>query len=221
MRVILVGGGEVVYFLARTFLSKGYFVSIINDSQKESDMLSKRLNALIIYGDGSDPDILEDAKAREAKIFIAVTPYDHINMVCCQTAALKFKIPRTMALVNDPDNYEVFIELGIDHVFNQTDLIVSMIEKQVKYEHITNLLDYEEGGILISEIHMTTKMPTLGERLGNLKLPDEASIIGVTRKKKFEMKRDSMTLEVGDRILILTNPENHAILLRIICGKEA
>ncbi|MCD4786265.1 MAG: NAD-binding protein [Candidatus Eremiobacteraeota bacterium] len=221
MRVILVGGGEVVYFLARTFLSKGYFVSIINDSQEESEMLAKRLNALIICGDGSDPNFLEDAKARESKIFIAVTPYDHINMVCCQTASLKFKIPRTMALVNDPDNYEVFKELGIDHVFNQTELIVSMIEKQVKYEHITNLLDDEEGGVLISEIHMTTKMPALGEKLGDINLPDEVSIIGVTRKKKFELKRDSMTLEVGDRILILTNPENLAVSLRAICGEEA
>jgi len=221
MRVILVGGGEVVYFLARTFLSKGYFVSIINDSPEESEMLSKRLNALIIYGDGSDPNFLEDAKAREAKIFIAVTPYDHINMVCCQTAALKFRIPRTMALVNDPDNYEVFRELGIDHVFNQTELIVSMIEKQVKYEHVTSLLEYEEGGMLISEIHLTTKMPKVGERIGDIKLPDGASIIGVTRKKKFEPKRDSMTLQVGDKILILTNPENHATSLRAICGEEA
>lgn len=221
MRVIIVGGGEVVYFLARTFLSKGYNVSIINDSMSECDILSKRLKALIIHGDGSDPDFMEDAMARESQILIAVTPYDHVNLVTCQTASLRFKIPRTMALVNDPDNYEIFKELGIDHIFNQTDLIVSMIEKQVRYEHVVNLLEYSEGGVLINEVHVSSKMPAAGRKSKDLDLPEGSKIIGIVRNKEFQMKTEDMPIQEGDLILLLTNPNNHGATLRAICGKEA
>lgn len=220
MRVIIVGGGEVVYFLARTFLSKGYNVSIINDSSTECDSLSKRLKALIIKGDGSDPDFMEDAMAREAQILIAVTPYDHVNLVTCQTASLKYKIPRTMALVTDPDNYEIFKDLGVDHIFNQTDLIVSMIEKQVRFDHVVNLLEYGEGGVLINEVHITQKMPAAGMNAAELDLPEGAKIIGIVRNKEFHMK-DDFTLEGGDLMLLLTRPNNHGATLRAICGKEA
>ncbi len=221
MRVIIVGGGEVVYFLARTFLSKGYHVSIINESMDECDILSKRLKALIIHGDGSDPDFMEDAMAREAQILIAVTPYDHVNLVTCQTASLRYKIPRTMALVNDPDNYEIFKDLGIDHIFNQTDLIVSMIEKQVRYEHVVNLLEYGDGGVLINEVHVTSKMPAAGKKPEDLDIPDGASIIGIVRNKEFKLRSADMLIQEGDLILLLTTPNNHGATLRAICGKEA
>ena len=221
MRVIIVGGGEVVYFLARTFLSKGYNVSIINESMEECEGLARRLKALIIHGDGSDSDYLEDAMARESQILIAVTPYDHINLVTCQTASLRFKIPRTMALVNDPDNYEIFKDLGIDHIFNQTDLIVSMIEKQVRYEHVINLLEYQEGNVLINEIHITSKMPAFGKIPDKIDLPEGAAIIGISKKKEFHLEDSENQLESGDLVLLLTNPKNHGTSLRAICGEEA
>ena len=221
MRVIIVGGGEVVYFLARTFLSKGYNVSIINESMAECESLSRRLKALIIHGDGSDPDYLEDAMARESQILIAVTSYDHINLVTCQTASLRFKIPRTMALVNDPDNYEIFKDLGIDHIFNQTDLIVSMIEKQVRYEHVVHLMEYQEGNVLINEIHITSKMPAFGKIPDKIELPSDAEIIGISKKKKFYLNDSENPLEKGDLVLLLTNPQNHGASLRAICGEEA
>lgn len=221
MRVILIGGGEVVYFLARTFLSKGYHVSIINDSAEECERLAMRLKALIVHGDGSDPDFLDDAKARESQVLIAVTPHDHINLVCCQTASLRFNIPRTVALVNDPDNFDIFKELGISHIFNQTDLIVSMIEKQARYENVSSLLEYEEGNVLINEVRITSKMPANGTAIGDLELPQGASIIGITRSQKFHLKDDQFRIQEGDLILLLANPKILGSTLRVLCGEEA
>lgn len=221
MRVIIVGGGQVVYYLARTFLSKGYNVSIINESHQECIKLTRRLKALIINGDGSSSRYLNDAKANEAKLLIAVTPYDHINLVCCQTASLKFNIPKTLALVNDPDNYNIYKELGINYVFNQTDLMVSMIEKQVQYDYITNLLEYDKAGILINEVSVSSKMPSAGKTLGELGLPDGSAVFGVTRRGRFYLNDKTFRLQPDDSMLLMTTPGNHGAVLKLLCGEEA
>jgi trk system potassium uptake protein TrkA len=75
MRVILVGGGEIVFFLARAYIGRGDNVSIINADRDECEHLSRKLNAVVIKGDATDPDILEDALARQAQAIIAVTPF--------------------------------------------------------------------------------------------------------------------------------------------------
>ncbi len=221
MRVILVGGGEVAYFLTRAFLSKGHPVSVVNRKRMECEHLAKNMKALVICGDGSDPNVLGDARAREAQLLIAVTPYDHINLVCCQTASMLFKIPRTLALVNDPDNYEIFKMLGIDHVFNETDLIVSMLEKQLEYSYLSHLLTYADGNVLVNEILMKEKMPGIGQRIDELPLPDGSRIIGILRGEKFLMPGGELAIESSDRLLLLSNPAELAPTLRIICGEEA
>lgn len=221
MRIIIVGGGEVVFFLARTFLSKGYQVSVINKSMKKCEQLAKSLKVLVINGDGSNPQYLEDALAREAELLIAVTPFDHVNLVCCQTGSMIFGIPSTLALVNDPDNYEIFKNFGIQHVFNQTELIASMLEKNVEYDNLNHLLSYADEQVLFNEVRLTDKMPASGKTLREIVLPEKVRIIGVTRKGKFIFVNMDFRFEPNDLMLILTTPESHGPAVRAVCGKEA
>jgi trk system potassium uptake protein TrkA len=59
MRVIFVGEGKILYFLARQFASKGHTVTIVNSDQGEAGALSRRIKATVMQGDGSDPGVLE------------------------------------------------------------------------------------------------------------------------------------------------------------------
>ncbi|MFP4499321.1 MAG: potassium channel family protein [Vulcanimicrobiota bacterium] len=221
MRVIIVGGGEVVFFLARTFLSKGYKVSIINKDPEECEQLARTLKARVTQGDATEPKILEDAGAREAQILITVTSKDYINLVCCQVGSLMFNIPQTLGMVNDPENYEIFKELGINQVFNQTDLIVSMLEKNVGYEFVTYLFTYGGGKAILSEIEIKESMPAANKQIGKLDLPPEARIISVLRNDDFIYNDDNFVLEVDDKALLVTTPDTHAPTLRRLGGKEA
>lgn len=220
MRVIIVGGGETAFFLARTYLNKGYQVSVINKNRDECEHLSRRLKVLVINGDGTDPNILDDAGAKQANTIIAVTPFDHINLVCCQTGTHLFKIPQTLALVNDPNNCEIFYKLGVQRVFSQTEIVVSILEKDIDYDYVDHLLSYAHDKALLNEILIDEKMPSVGVKLSDLELPKNSKIVGLTREKKFEFAVGDSTIQPGDRILLLTTPEVHGKTLRVICGAE-
>ena len=112
MRLILIGTDKLTYFLGRRFASKGYFLTIITPNQESAVFLSRRLKATVIVGNGSDPAVLQEAGAYQADTLLALTPQDQDNLIACQIAQDRYGVPRTVAIVNDPDNRAVFEELG-------------------------------------------------------------------------------------------------------------
>jgi len=221
LRVLIAGGGEVVFFLAKSFLSKGYQVSVINRNAKECEQLARSLKALVINGDSSDPRILEDARAREADMLAAVTPYDHVNLASCLSGKVLFDIRRTLTLINDPDNFEIYKQLGVDHVFNQTDLIVSMLERNLEYKHVNTLFSYADGKFLLNEIVVTEKMPVSKTKVEEFSLPENTQIVSVVRDGDLYFAKEGFEFQPGDRILLMTTPQSHSSALRLLCEEEA
>ena len=120
MRVILIGGGKLVYFLAKQFTSKGYHLTIINADEQEAIALSRNLQATVINGEGSNPHILSQAGAYRADITLSLTGNDEDNLIACQIAQKEYGVPRTLALINDPENRPIFEKLGVNVAFSAT-----------------------------------------------------------------------------------------------------
>ena len=49
--MLIAGGGNLTYYLARSFISKGYKVTIIDKDLEECERLSKSLKAVVVNGD--------------------------------------------------------------------------------------------------------------------------------------------------------------------------
>ncbi|MDO9547501.1 MAG: NAD-binding protein, partial [Candidatus Marinimicrobia bacterium] len=81
MKFIIVGGGNSVYYLSRSLISKGHHVTIINRNQTECIQLARKLNISVIHGDASSKTILEQAGAGSADGLFAITLNDHDNLV--------------------------------------------------------------------------------------------------------------------------------------------
>ncbi|MCK8825048.1 potassium channel family protein [Fuchsiella alkaliacetigena] len=220
MKVIIIGGGKVVYFLAKTFFSKGYEVSIINLDRDYCEILAKKLKANIICGDGSDPRILEDAGALQADLVVALTPNDQDNLFICQLAELKFDVPKTFALVNNPTNEWIFQKLGVTKVISTTSIVSSLIEQKVAVDDITNLLPVEEGRVTISEVVINNDSPVVGKRLKEVQLPKESILGSIIRKEEVVIPSGDTELLVGDKVIAITMPENQGQVFNVLLGSE-
>jgi trk system potassium uptake protein TrkA len=217
MHILIVGGEKVVYFLSRTFLSKGYRVTIVNRHRDECTQLARRLKATIVFGDGSDPQILEEAEADTADAVLAVTPNDQDNLVICQLAELRFRVPRRLALVNDPENEQVFRELGITAV-STTRILSSLIEQRAGYEDIINLIPIEEGKVNLTEVVLPESSPVIGRPLSDIALPGNSLVAYILRQAQPIVPRGPTVLRAQDRLIIITLPENHGQVLKALTG---
>lgn len=218
MRVIIVGGGKTLYFLGRNFASKGYEAAIINKDPEECLRLARQLTVEVICGDGGDEHILEQAGARKADAVLAITPRDQDNLVICQLAALQFGVPRTIALANDPDNVEIFEQLGVS-AFSTTNIVGSLIEQHAALEEITNLLPVGEGRVNVTEILLSPDAPVAGRQLKEIVLPENTLVAVVIRDGKPIVPRGDNDLQAGDTVVLITLPENHGAALKIITGE--
>lgn len=219
MRVIIIGAGKTVYYLARRFIAKGYHVTIITRKTARAQQFSRRLSATIVQGNGSDPQFLEEAGARRASIVVALQSTDQDNLISCQLAKETFGVPRTVALIHDPENAEVFKKLGVTVAISVAQMLGQVIEEQVGYEEIINLAAIEQGRINITEVVLMKGAPAIGCALHELKLPENALIGAVIRQDDVTVPSGETRLLETDRLLLITQPHNHGATLRAIIGE--
>ena len=219
MKILIVGGGNTLYFLCRNFTAKGYEVVIVNRNQAECVKLARRLSATIVCGDGSNPETLREAGAMGADAALAITPNDQDNLVICQLASALYGVPRTIALANDPDNAEVFEKLGVS-AFSTTQIIGSLIEQRASLEQITNLLPVGEGRVNVTEIIIAADAPVAGKHLKDIDLPENALVAVMIRGNRPIIPRGPNQLLAGDRVVLITLPENHGFVMKIFTGER-
>ena len=220
MRVILIGEDKLTYFLGRRFASKGYFLTIITPNRAEAVALSRKLKATIISGNGSDPAVLQEAGAYEADVILALTSQDPDNLIACQVAQDRFGVPKTVALVNDPDNREIFEELGIDIAFSATEILGSMIDQQTASTDLKNLVPVTDSGVTISEVVLDEKSPAVGQAIKDLALQG-AVVACVVRRGRVMVSKQRMYLQAGDRILLISEDDRYGQAQKTLTGEGA
>ena len=216
-RVMLTGSGRSLYFLARYFLSKGCQVTLVDPDREECTQLARELKATVVHGDASYPQVLEEAGAFDMDAVLAMTAQDQDNLVICQTAALQCQVPRCMALVNDPENEEVFRRLGVT-TFSTTGILASLIERQVSWEEILTLLPLGGGRVNVLELSLEASSPVCGKPLQKVALPYSSLIAVVMRDENTIVPRGDTVLQAGDRLILITLPESLGESLEIITG---
>lgn len=215
MRIIIAGSGITVYFLAKRFIAKGYQISIISDYPADTDYYARNLKALIIQGDPSDPDLLKQAKAYEAEILIGITPRDQDNLVICQMAREFFQIPRILAVVNDPDNEQVFHNLGIRAISNCR-FLIETIENMSALDEIKQQISVGEGKVMITELEIFPTSRVAGKLLRDIDIPTSALVATLFRNEEVIIPRGNTMILPGDRILLITLPENNSLVLKML-----
>ena len=151
---------------------------------------------------------------------LALTGHDQDNLVACQLARQMYGVPRTVALVNDPENEEVFHKLGVTVAFSATRIIATLIEEQTGFDEILNLFPVAEGKIMVTEVVVGEDAPSVGQTLQLLDLPEGVLVAGILRQGELVVPRGTTELERDDRLIVMGKPSSYAAALRTLVGGE-
>jgi len=219
MYIIIVGGGKVGYYLAKSLSEDGHEVLIIEKEATRASALSDELETGVLHGDGCEVTKMIEAGMERAGVVIAVTGDDEDNLVVCQIARHKFHVPRTIARINNPKNEKIFRELGIDVTVSSTELILSQIEQVIPSHSLVHLLSLKGVGVSFVEMELPDDSPALGRPLRALGIPDDSVLPLVIRQgKKAIIPFGDTVPEAGDQIIAVTSEASQQTLMRILCG---
>lgn len=219
MNIVIVGGRKKVDFLAKSLISKGQNITIINDDEKYSKFLSRTHNAPVICGDGSKPYILEDANIQGADIIIAMTPKDADNLVICQLSKKIYGVKRAFATVNSPKNVEVFRKLGVNTAISSTYIVSGFIEQMASINDITDYMPLEQGKIVLMDIVVRETYPVCGKQLSEIGIPEQAIIGCIIRGVNSIIPKGHTKILADDKLIILSPPQVQGDIIKRIVGK--
>lgn len=204
MKVIIVGGGKVGFYLAQTLLAHGHDPRLVEKSKALCAELANSLDVPIICGDGSLTDVLESAGSQGADALVSVTGKDENNLITCQLAKKRFGVRRTVARVNNPKNVQIMKQLGVDIPISSTDTIVQLLERELETSAIRLLASINHGEASLNELEIPEDYKLNGIYLSELEIPMDAIIVSIMRGDKLIIPRGNSQIFSGDKLVVIS-----------------
>ncbi|HOV21779.1 MAG TPA: TrkA family potassium uptake protein [bacterium] len=218
MNILIVGGGNIGYYLAER-LSGSHYVVLIEKKLTVGEEIAGKTNVMVILGDGCDPQVLKKAGIKKADVVAAVTGNDIDNIIICQLAKDIYNVERTVAIVNNPKNQIVFTKLGIDVAIDSTAIIAKIIEDEIGWEDFVNLFAFKKGNLSLLRIDLPETSPIINMPIKELNLPEDSVIVAVIRNNKILVPTQDFILREKDEIITITKAGNESDLFKNLIGE--
>ncbi len=218
MYAVIVGGGKVGYYLAKALVYEGHEVLVLEQEPNRAKVINEELGAVTVRGDGCDIGALENAGVARADVLIAATGDDEINLVASQIAKARFKVPRTIARINNPKNEAIFKKLGVDATVSTTDAILTRIQEELPSASLVHLSSLRGVGAEVIELKVADGAPGAGQTLRDLQLPADAVIAMVIRRGEAIVPNAATLLEPDDELVVVTTLRSEERVRHLISG---
>jgi Kef-type K+ transport system membrane component KefB/Trk K+ transport system NAD-binding subunit len=197
--IILVGLGEIPVLLAERLHNAGKEVTLVGTDQVQVRRLRKR-KLKVVKGDPALLRTLRSAGADTAEMLMAVSTYDEVNLAACRHAHETFGVPSLIAQVSDAVAAEEMSEMGVRVVQPQMATALAL-EGALYFPAVFDILADPADGMEITEVAL--RNPSLaGEPLRNVRIPGDALVMGLRRKKEILVPRGDTKLRLGDLVML-------------------
>lgn len=220
MKIIIIGGGKLGYYIASNMIDRDYEVNLVEKVKEKCKYLANELDAKVVYGDGTEIEILASAGVSRADCFIAVTGSDQDNLVACQFAKKKFLIKKVISRVNNPRNLEAFHKLGIENTVSSTDIITHLIEQEVEVAGMKLLATLNRGKAAICTITIPRNAKINNINLRELQLPKSSLIVSILRNKDLIIPQGDTIIYSGDEVVAICEGASQRKLMKLLSDVE-
>ncbi|MCI7472344.1 MAG: Trk system potassium transporter TrkA [Clostridiales bacterium] len=212
----ILGGGRISYYLSNILLKMGMQVKIVERNPERCRHLSDMLpQALIIQGDGTDQELLEEENAGASDAFIALTDRDEDNIII-SLYAMQQGVKKVVAKSNRQNYAGIAHAAGLDSVISPKLITASHILQVVrgmqnsKGSVMNALYKICDGHAEALEFIANETTKNQGVPLKNLRLKKGILIAVLVHQGKIIIPDGSSHISSGDTVILISR--NHGIL---------
>ena len=130
MKIGIAGGKEEADYLIGLLMKDKHRIIVINDDRTYCEHLAAEYDKVsVVYGNPGSEEVLSDAGIKGADAIIALSGKDADNLEVCQMAKQMFSVKKTVCMVKNPGDVEIFKELGIDQVISPANILAQYIRQ--------------------------------------------------------------------------------------------
>ena len=207
-RVMIVGGGRIGFYVARTLEEENLSVKIIERDVDRCKFLLKSLKkSVILHGDGSDQKLLEEENISDMDVFAAISNNEEVNIMA-SLLAKSLGARKVVAIVNRTDYLPLANNLGIEAVLSPRLITAATILKYVRSENILSLTTIADGKAEIMEAEAREGSVLTGKTLREVELPKKTLIGAIIRDDSVVIPSGNDKIVSSDKLIIFTLRES-------------
>lgn len=200
--VMILGGGNVGYYLADKLSKTRIQVTIIEQDKERCIELSELLeNVLIIHGDGTDIVLLEEESISSMDAFVGVTGFDEENLLMALMAK-QSGVKKTISKISRPNYIKIIDRLGVDVAVNPVYITASNILKYIRGGKVVSVSLLLGGEAEVTEIIIDKDLPIVNKPIAELNLPKGIIIGAIVRYGKVIIPKGKTIIKPNDRIVV-------------------
>ncbi len=214
MRIIIAGGGEIGYQLAKDLALVNDVVVVVEQNQEIIDRFS-RLDLQVTIGRPTHPDVLKGVGLNESDTFIGCSESDEENIISC-IAAKRLGVSLTYCFVSKEEYYKSFVgqdgsaHLEIDHIIWPQRMLAEEIARIVLVPKAIDVEFFAGGRVLLLEYRLRHDSPLLAKPLAELRLPRGVLAVAVSEDEKLRIPSGGTVFHEGEKVVFMG--EEHALL---------
>jgi trk system potassium uptake protein len=215
INVIVAGGGQVGYNLAR-ILEHGRFNVVLmeSDSDRCRELAARLDGVTVLHGDATRRSELEEARVGKSDVFVAAMGRDEDNIIC-GVEARELGAKRVLGIVRRPDYANVLGRLGIDVAVSPRQVMAREVLGMVEPGPITGRSTVADTGAEIWEVEILKDAPITRAPLRDVQLRG-GLIAAFEREGYVRVPAADDQLAPGDTAVVLVHGKAHAHVLSLL-----
>jgi len=203
-RVMIAGGGNIGLRLAMA-LEDRYSVRVIEHNKRRCELLAARLGeALVLNGDTTDEELLEDENIAEMDLFVAVTNDDE-NNIMSSLLAKRMGARRVVSLINRRSYVDLLQSGQIDIAISPAQATIGTLLAHVRRGDVVAVHSLRRGAAeaLEAVVHGDRESCRLTDRrVDELELPPGTTIGAVVRGDQVIMAHHDTVIRAEDHVIV-------------------
>mgnify|MGYP001824840516 FL=1 len=225
MHVVIIGAGEVGWYLAQRLGAENHDVVVIEQNEVIAQALGDELDVQIVVGSGTHPSVLKAARVERADLVAGVTQDDEVNLIASAMAKRLGAHQTVVRLQTDelrgPDGEYlrelVAADLIIDPDADTADEILQLVAASGADE----IYPMASGGLVVLGAVVGAGSAVAGERLSAIASVDQYRFIfgSVSRAQETIIPRGDLVIEAGDHVRVLCHEARKDDVLAVLDSK--
>ncbi|KAB2319852.1 Trk system potassium transporter TrkA [Betaproteobacteria bacterium SCN1] len=203
-RVMIAGGGNIGRRLAAQ-LERDYEVKLVDHNKSVTNLLAENLHStLVLTGDATDEELLEQENIESMDVFCALTNDDEDNIMSALLAK-RMGAHRVISLINR-SAYVNLVQGGqIDIAISPAQATAGPLLSKIRRGDMAAVHSLRRGAAEVLEIVVHGDFRTskvVGRRIGDVALPDGASIAALIRGDDVLIAHHDTLVEAEDHLVL-------------------
>ncbi len=209
--IMISGGGNIGLRLAES-LEKEYKIKLLElDPKKASYAAEKLKNTIVLNGDATDEELLNEENIDRSDVFCALTNHDEVNIISSMLAK-RLGARKVMALINRAAYVDLMQSNTIDIAISPQQATIGSLLAHVRKGDVVVVHSLRRGAAEAIEAVAhgnESSSKVVGKKIQDIDLPEGTTIAAIVRGNDVLMAKKKMIIETSDHVILIVSDKKH------------